>query len=247
MNSSNSKSVGVYMIIFWGVVSLCLFTYFYYSNDNEWLPCVCNCDQRDRSGVVSSLVNYVSTNNDSVSTATPTSNASTSTTTTETSMVDVKVSQNGSPGSLSYYKSEIFDRRDDTDKFTIVMLTYKRVKTLPPLLLHYCTTKYLSKIIVIWNDVGAEIPQNILQVNNQCAVPVVFIKETENKLTNRFKPREEIKTDCEYIMYPSILCPTHTHTHTPRERGGDFTYHSNSRLSVWLVCLNINTLAHVIN
>jgi len=98
------------------------------------------------------------------------------------------------------YEEEIFHSRDENEtRFTIVMQTYKRVKTLPNLLLHYCKTKYLSKIIVIWNDVGTKIPESILTANHRCAVPIVFIEETVNKMTNRYKPRPEIETDCEYV------------------------------------------------
>jgi len=107
-------------------------------------------------------------------------------------------------GSLIHqYEAAIFcGRSREDDAFTIIMQTYKRMKTLPNLLLHYCKARYLSKIIVIWNDVGTKIPKSILTTNNQCAVPIVFIEETVNKMTNRYKPRPEIKTDCEcYICH----------------------------------------------
>jgi len=105
-------------------------------------------------------------------------------------------SQNGL--SVQQYKTAIFRGRSrENDAFTIIMQTYKREKTLPNLLLHYCWARYLSKIVVIWNDVGVEIPENILRVKRLCPVPIVFIEETVNKMTNRYKPRPEIETDCE--------------------------------------------------
>jgi len=113
------------------------------------------------------------------------------------SAIDEKPSQKRSRSPVEQYEEDIFHRSDEKNNFTIVIQTYKRVKTLPNLLLHYCKTKNLSKIIVIWNDVGNKIPESILTVNNQCTVPIVFTEETVNKMTNRFKPRPEIETDCE--------------------------------------------------
>ena len=181
MNATNSLLVGVYTILFWGVASAVLMFYYYYSSSPS---CAAWGNHIDVNRPVSFLSN-ITTNklDESASNTLPAASPS--------------EGANLLKPYLAHYKSAIFDRMDETNKFTIVMLTYKRVKTLPSLLLNYCQTKYLSKIIVIWNDVGAKIPQSILQVNDQCAVPVVFIEETKNKLTNRFKPRTEIETDCE--------------------------------------------------
>lgn len=103
--------------------------------------------------------------------------------------------------SLVGYKSKIFSQQEsayDKEGFTMIMLTYKRVTVLPKLLLHYCKIKSLHKILVIWNDIESQIPQNILNLANQCQVTLEFIQEKENKLTNRFKPRPEIKTECKF-------------------------------------------------
>lgn len=99
---------------------------------------------------------------------------------------------------LARYVTKVFrqDSLNENAKFTMVMLTYKRIKVLPKLLLHYCQVRQLHKILVIWNDVGAQIPQDILTLTNKCGVVLQFIKEKENKLTNRFKPRTEIETEC---------------------------------------------------
>ena len=108
---------------------------------------------------------------------------------------------------LSYY-SEIFQSRDvdiEHENFTIVMLTYKREITLPRVLLHYCKTSRVQKIVVIWNDVDKDIPKHILELSGFCDVPLVIIKETENKITNRFKPRKEILTDCKLFCGFIIL------------------------------------------
>lgn len=103
--------------------------------------------------------------------------------------------------SMVGYKLKIFNQQDslhEKEGFTMIMLTYKRVKVLPKLLLHYCKVKSLHKIIVIWNDIESQIPQDILDLGNQCQVTLEFIREKENKLTNRFKPRPEIKTECKF-------------------------------------------------
>ena len=70
---------------------------------------------------------------------------------------------------------------------------------LPKLLLHYCRAKSLRKILVIWNDVESQIPQDILNLANKCQVSLEFIREKENRLTNRFKPRPEIETECKLL------------------------------------------------
>ena len=102
------------------------------------------------------------------------------------------------PHLVSYF-SKIFHNRPtgEREEFTIIMMTYKREKALPDLLLHYCKTRNLHKILVIWNDIYTQIPENILSLVNECQVALQFIKETENKVTNRFKPRPEIETECE--------------------------------------------------
>lgn len=101
---------------------------------------------------------------------------------------------------LARYVTAVFRQEavDESAKFTMVMLTYKRIKVLPKLLLHYCQVKHLHKILVIWNDVGTQIPQNIIALTNKCEAALQFIQEKENRLTNRFKPRPEIETECKW-------------------------------------------------
>ena len=70
-------------------------------------------------------------------------------------------------------------------------MTFIKVWTLIP---HYCSTgKYLDKVIIIWNDVETIIPQDLLDF--KCEVPLVYVHSKENKLTNRFIPYPEIKTE----------------------------------------------------
>ena len=107
------------------------------------------------------------------------------------------------------YMSKIFNQESAHEKegFTMIMLTYKRVKVLPKLLLHYCKAKSLRKILVIWNDIESQIPQDILALAKQCQVTLKFIQEKENKLTNRFKPRPEIETECKFSNLTINMLP----------------------------------------
>ena len=104
---------------------------------------------------------------------------------------------------LQHYVSRLFSdpvqMDDENEQFIIVMMTYKRVAILPRVLDHYCKTPLLNKIIVIWNNVEEAIPSDLLKLNLSCAVPLLFIKEKENRMTNRFKARPEIKTECKPI------------------------------------------------
>lgn len=87
----------------------------------------------------------------------------------------------------------------DTEQFTIVIMTYKRVKLLQTLIPHYCRTgKYLNKIVIIWNDVDSSIPQDLLEYN--CEVSLVYIKPKKNRLTNRFILYPEIETDAIFFI-----------------------------------------------
>lgn len=106
------------------------------------------------------------------------------------------------PNHLQKYVWEIFQPKINVELegFTMIMLTYKRVKMLSQLLTHYCKVKKLKKILVVWNDVGSAIPRHVLELNNSCQTRLEFIQEKENKLTNRFKPRQQIETDCEFLV-----------------------------------------------
>jgi len=102
------------------------------------------------------------------------------------------------PSTLQYYVSRIFSRpavNMDSENFTIVMMTYKRTNVLLKVLSHHCKTPRLQGIVVIWNNVQAPVPENLQKF--PCQVPLKFIQETENRMTNRFKPRPEFETDCE--------------------------------------------------
>ena len=107
-----------------------------------------------------------------------------------------------SVGALKNYASRIF-RENTEDGCTMVMLTYKRVETLPKVLQHYCSIITLKRIVVVWNDVNSSPPRSLLNLSG-CKVDVQFVFSKANKLTNRYLPRKEIMTECKLIRL--ILC-----------------------------------------
>ena len=106
------------------------------------------------------------------------------------------------PEYLDRYARQILSMKDPSfaSMCTMVMLTYDREDILFSLLNHYCKVKSLHKILVIWNNVNKSIPNDIIEIRDTCVTDLLFIQETENKLTNRFKPRQEIETECELIL-----------------------------------------------
>lgn len=81
------------------------------------------------------------------------------------------------------------------DKFTMVTPTYKRTANIPVLLNHYCSmTDIIHKIIILWNNVGEIVPEEIVDQGKNCNVPVVIKIMPRNNLTSRFIPYKEIET-----------------------------------------------------
>lgn len=77
----------------------------------------------------------------------------------------------------------------------MVTPTYKRTSNLPVLLDHYCAmTDIIHKIIILWNNVGEEVPKDIIDQGRKCDVPVVIKIMPRNNLTSRFIPYTEIET-----------------------------------------------------
>lgn len=79
------------------------------------------------------------------------------------------------------------------DKFTVVMPTFGRSLQLTEILGHYCKVANVDKILVLWNNVGQEIPASLKDF--KCDVPVKFMIMKENKLTSRFVPYSDIQTE----------------------------------------------------
>ena len=93
----------------------------------------------------------------------------------------------------------------------MIVLTYRRLGTLPRFLATYCNLNMLDKLLVIWNDIENPMPQYILDIGKQCTVNITFIVSEENKMSNRFRPRSVIETDCELAqVYSCVLFFSHT-------------------------------------
>uniref|UniRef100_A0A0N4Z425 Glyco_transf_64 domain-containing protein n=1 Tax=Parastrongyloides trichosuri TaxID=131310 RepID=A0A0N4Z425_PARTI len=96
------------------------------------------------------------------------------------------------------------------DKYTVVMLTYRRIPGLNYSLTQFNNETNVDKIIVIWND------PDLIQLPNKdqwakSIPPVFFVKPTGNSLNNRFLPYDIIKTeailslDDDQRLTPSLL------------------------------------------
>ena len=113
----------------------------------------------------------------------------------------VKTTVESEVDSREYYSSRIFHSPADLEreKFTIVIMTYRRYKALKLLLRHYCRVPSLDRIVVVWNDLETAVSKEQLLEDVDCSVPILLSISKENRLTNRYLPREEIKTDCESV------------------------------------------------
>ena len=114
-----------------------------------------------------------------------------------------KLSKNTSEGvmlreKLQEYENKIYRVRSSKEQCTMVIQTYKRTQILPRVIRHYCTMVIFHKVLIIWNDVNATIPASLTKMTKMCSALVEFVVPKENRLTNRFVPRKEIETDCEF-------------------------------------------------
>lgn len=117
-----------------------------------------------------------------------------------TSQVSPHTTQSGEGDEqlLRYYSSKLYGGGDD-DGCTMVILTYKREGLLPRILKHYCKVAVLQRILVVWNNIGTPVPQTLLNMTGareSCHAEIKFVLSEENKLTNRYLPRDEIETEC---------------------------------------------------
>ena len=89
--------------------------------------------------------------------------------------------------------SSLFDTNYTTDKFTIVIPTYKRNYCLYSSLRHYCKIRSVANIIVLWNNIGDELP-NYLKLL-KCKAGVKYMKMDQNRMTSRYRLFPEIQTE----------------------------------------------------
>jgi hypothetical protein len=86
------------------------------------------------------------------------------------------------------------------DRYTIVLLTYDRLKQLNQSLTLYGKFRSVHKIIVINNNINSSLPDYILKHAEVARVPIIFIQSATNQLTNRFLPRDIIETQGDVSM-----------------------------------------------
>lgn len=80
------------------------------------------------------------------------------------------------------------------DSFTLVMQTYNRTDLLLKLLNHYQAIPHLHKVIVVWNNVGEKMPEEMWNSLGPHPVPVVFKVQTMNHMRNRLQIFPELET-----------------------------------------------------
>jgi hypothetical protein len=92
------------------------------------------------------------------------------------------------------------------DRYTIVLLTYDRLKQLNQSLTLYGKFRSVHKIVVINNNINSSLPDYILKQAETARVPIVFIQSSTNQLTNRFLPRDIIETQGDFSMKLTLKC-----------------------------------------
>ncbi|KAG8436606.1 hypothetical protein GDO86_007640 [Hymenochirus boettgeri] len=89
--------------------------------------------------------------------------------------------------------------------FTLIMQTYNRTDLLLKMLNHYQAMPGLSHVIVVWNNVGQEPPQDVWKSFGPHPVPVTFKKQSTNLMRNRLQRFSEIKTEAVLMMDDDTL------------------------------------------
>jgi hypothetical protein len=117
---------------------------------------------------------------------------------TERENDDVSVSGDNS-WNIDRMRSEFkVPQRVPEDRYTIVLLTYDRLKQLNQSLTLYGKFRSVHKIVVINNNINSSLPDYILKQAEVARVPIVFIQSATNQLTNRFLPRDIIETQGDF-------------------------------------------------
>ncbi|KAF8387372.1 hypothetical protein PRIPAC_76514 [Pristionchus pacificus] len=79
------------------------------------------------------------------------------------------------------------------EKFTVVILTFKRLETLKLMVaIFQSIEEVLQKIIIVWNNVNAPLPEGKILSKIQ----LQYIRPKKNSLNNRFLPWHKISTHC---------------------------------------------------
>ena len=92
--------------------------------------------------------------------------------------------------------SSFFKTNYTSEKFSIIVPTFKRNYCVYTVLRHYCKMKYVATIIVLWNNLGEEIPRYLKKI--KCRSTLKYIKMKENRMTTRYILLPEIQTEGDY-------------------------------------------------
>lgn len=88
--------------------------------------------------------------------------------------------------------------------FTAVILTYDRPESLFNVIQQVARVPSLAKVLVVWNNQNKSPPINWPNINK----PLKVVRTRKNKLSNRFFPYTEIKTDCILALDDDIVMLT---------------------------------------
>ncbi|KAM6305683.1 LOW QUALITY PROTEIN: exostosin-like 2 [Aegotheles albertisi] len=95
------------------------------------------------------------------------------------------------------------------NSFTLIMQTYNRTDLLLKLLNHYQAIPHLHKIIVVWNNIGEKIPEEMWNSLGPHPIPVVFKVQTINRMRNRLQNFPELETKAVLMMDDDTLVSAH--------------------------------------
>ncbi|TRY55513.1 hypothetical protein DNTS_014029 [Danionella cerebrum] len=90
--------------------------------------------------------------------------------------------------------------------FTAVVLTYDRIESLFRVITEISKVPSLAKLLVVWNNQNKSPPEESLWP--KVAVPLKVVRTTENKLSNRFFPFDEIETEAVLAIDDDIIMLT---------------------------------------
>uniref|UniRef100_A0A670JF98 Exostosin-2 n=1 Tax=Podarcis muralis TaxID=64176 RepID=A0A670JF98_PODMU len=90
--------------------------------------------------------------------------------------------------------------------FTAIVLTYDRVESLFRVITEVSKVPSLSKLLVVWNNQNKVPPEET--VWPKVRVPLKVVRTTENKLSNRFFPYNEIETEAVLAIDDDIIMLT---------------------------------------
>ena len=100
---------------------------------------------------------------------------------------------NKSDGQIRPSLRSFFTTNYTSEKFTIIVPTYKRNYCIYSSLRHYCKFKHVAMIIVLWNNLEESIPRYLKKL--RCSAGVKFMKMKKNRMTTRYILFPEIQTE----------------------------------------------------